>query len=119
VNLQANHDWNAELYESFFRESTTNLLNDFPTLEICGVVCDALPAQIPDLLPFLEPDPQWSAIRHICCLNHTINLVFIYFLKFPPVAEVLSIVPGTIHTLNVRDAFEIIRRHCATIVRTQ
>jgi hypothetical protein len=56
------------------------------------------------------------AIRHTPCLNHGINLVFISALKFPCVAEALFILPGIIHTLNSRDAFEIIRRHCPTIV---
>jgi hypothetical protein len=69
-NPQANDDWNAEQYESFFHESMINLLNDFPTLEICDVICDNLPAQIAVLRRFLESGPQWSAIRHIPCLNH-------------------------------------------------
>jgi hypothetical protein len=48
-----------------------------------------------------------------------INLVFIYALKFLPVTEVLSIFPGITRALNSRDAFEIIRRHCPTIVRSR
>jgi hypothetical protein len=119
LNLQANGDWNTERYESFFRESMTNLLNDFPTREICGVICNDLPAHFPSLRPFLESHPRWSAIRHIPSLNHMVNFVFIYALKFPPVAEVLSILRGIIHTLNSRDVFEIIRRHCPTIARTR
>jgi hypothetical protein len=97
----------------------TNLLNYFPTLEIYVGIYDNFPAQVSGLLRFVESDPQWSAIRHIPCLNYMMNLVFIYALKFPLVAEVVFIFPGIIHMLNSRDAFEIIRRHCPTIVRTQ
>jgi hypothetical protein len=119
LNPQANNDWNPEQHESFFREGMINLLNNFPTLQICGVVCDNLPAQVARLRRFLESDPQWSAIQHIPCLNYMINLIFIDALKFPPEAKVLSLLPGIIHMLNSRDAFQIIRRHCPTIVRTR
>jgi hypothetical protein len=102
---------------SFFRESMINILNNFPTLEICDIVCDNLPAYLAGLRRFLQSDIQWSPIRYILCLNQMINLVFIYALKFPPVAEVFSILRGIIHTLNSRDAFEIICRDCLTIVR--
>jgi hypothetical protein len=94
-----------------------NLLNDFPTLEIRGVICDNMPAQIAGLCRFLESDPQWSAILHMPCLNYTIDLVVTYALKFPPVVEVLSILLGIVHVLNSRDAFEVIRRYGPTMVR--
>jgi hypothetical protein len=48
-----------------------------------------------------------------------INLVFIYALTFPPGAKVVSVLPGIIRMLNSRNAFEIIRRHCPTIVHTR
>jgi hypothetical protein len=85
LNPQANDDWNAEQYEFFFREGMVNLLNDFPTLETCSDICENLPAQVAGFRRFLESDPQWSVIRHIPCLDHRINWVFIYALKFPPV----------------------------------
>jgi hypothetical protein len=44
LNGQANEDWNAEQYGSFFRESRTNRVNDFGILGIWGVICDNLPA---------------------------------------------------------------------------
>jgi hypothetical protein len=118
-NPQANNDWNAEQYESFYRESIINLLNDFPTLKVSGAVCDNLPGQVAGLRQLLESDPQRSVILQISRLNHMVNFVFIYALKFPPVADVLSILPGIIHMPNSSDAFEITCRHCPTILRTQ
>jgi hypothetical protein len=47
LNPQANDDWNAKQYDSFFRENMINLLNDFPTLEIDDVICDNLPRKSP------------------------------------------------------------------------
>jgi hypothetical protein len=96
-----------------------NLLNNFLTLEICGVICDNLPAQVAGLRRFLESDSQWSAIRDIPYLNHMINLVFICALKFTPVAELLSILLGIIHPVKSRDALEIICRNCPTINPTR
>jgi hypothetical protein len=119
LNPQANDDWNAEWYESFFRESMIDLLNHFPTLEFCGVVCDSVRAQVAGIRRLLESDPLWSETRHVPCLNHMTKLVFIYALESPPVAKVLSILPGIIHTLDSRDAFEIIRQHCPTIIRAR
>jgi hypothetical protein len=93
LNPQENDDWNPEQYESFFRGSMINLLNDLPTMEIRGVICDNLLVQVAGLRRFLKSDPQWPAIRHIPCLNHMINIVFTYALEFLRVADVLSILP--------------------------
>jgi hypothetical protein len=38
--------WDALPYERFFRETIVTFTDKYPSLEICGIVCDNLPAQV-------------------------------------------------------------------------
>jgi hypothetical protein len=114
-----NTNYDAAKYEAFFREHITELLVRFPRIEICGIICDNLPAQVAGLHAFLESDPRWHRIMHIPCLNHMTNLVFTYALKYEPIAEFMSVLPEIIHALSSSDAKQLLGRKCPKIIRTR
>jgi hypothetical protein len=77
-----NTNWTGEQYFEFFRETINSLLNVYPTLEICRIISDNLPAQVGDLHAFLESRAEnVPRVMHIPCLSHLINLIFMYVIR--------------------------------------
>jgi hypothetical protein len=72
-----NTNWGKREYADFFREVVDRLtqeVDDFQ-LQICGIICDNLPAQVAGLRRFLSSeDGKQTAILHVRCVNHMINL---------------------------------------------
>jgi hypothetical protein len=75
--------WTAADHESFLTGTVMDLYQrGSPDIEICGIVCDNLPAQISGLSSFLSIEGcPGSVIMHVPCLNHMINLVSSYVIQ--------------------------------------
>jgi hypothetical protein len=117
-----NTNWNAEQYEQFFRETVSKLQEQHGKhrVEICGIICDNLPAQVAGLRNFLSSeDGLRTGIFHIPCLNHMVNLVFVHAIKDKVFAEAIADLPGQIHLLNKAQALEIINCHCPKLIKTR
>jgi hypothetical protein len=117
-----NVHWDAACYQTFFRETFTTYSGEDAqaSLEICGVVCDNLPAQVVGLRNFLAEDHgRWAGIMHIPCCNHMINLVFVQALKQGFFREVVSSLPGVIQAMNSEYALQVTRKQCPKIIRTR
>jgi hypothetical protein len=112
-----NTNWTANHYASFFHDIVTNFGEQ---LEICGIICDNLPAQVAGLRQFLAMDNgRWAGVIHVPCLNHMINLVFSRILSITLIADVMATLPGITQALRSPAAQEIIGKRCPSIVRTR
>jgi hypothetical protein len=79
-----NHNWNADQYEFFFQKTlTARLLNDGNRpLEVYGIICDNLPAQVVGLFHFINnKEGPGAGIMHVCCFSHMTNLVFSHAIR--------------------------------------
>jgi hypothetical protein len=75
-------NWTTDQYEGFCAENCAWLSEYARRMEICGVICDNLPAHVVRLLQFLRNTAGInSAIIRISCLNHMMNLVFAHIIK--------------------------------------
>jgi hypothetical protein len=117
-----NLDWDATASFNFFRQTVTTYAGDDATvsLEICGVVCDNLPAQVVGLQHFLASDDgHWAGIMHVPCLNHMANLVFSHVIKETVFHQVAQALPDIVRSMNSRPVVEIIGKQCPKIIRTR
>jgi hypothetical protein len=116
-----NDNWTAADYTAFFSETVTDLeRRGMSEIEICGIICDNLPAQVNGLLAFLgiENGPG-AGIIHVPCLNHAANLVFAYAIRHHAFADVIQELPDRIRTLRSKKAVAIIGSHCPSLIRTR
>jgi hypothetical protein len=114
-----NHNWTSEQYEACFRETVTWLSDHAPMMEICGVICDNLPAQVAGLRTFLETaDGKCSAILHIPCVNHMVNLVFTHTIKNGIFSEVPATLPEVIRILHSALVFDVMGVRCPRLIQT-
>jgi hypothetical protein len=117
-----NTNWNAENYETFFHEVVASLSQEVEgsSVEICGVICDNLPAQVAGLRRFLSSDEgSRTGIQHVRCLNHMTNLVFIYAIRTKPFTEVVDGLPALVSILNTPESVAITGRRCPKLIRTR
>jgi hypothetical protein len=78
----------------FFRQTMTTYSGEDATvsLEIWGIVCDNLPAQVIGLRYFLAVDNErWGGLMHAPCCNHMTNLVFVHSIKQGLFVQVLQV----------------------------
>jgi hypothetical protein len=115
-----NDGWTVADYESFFIETVTDLYQrGGPDIEICGIICDNLSAQISGLSCFLSVESgPGSEIMHIPCFAHTINLVFSYAIQCGPFVEVMNDLPDRIRALRSKQSVAILGNNCLELVRT-
>jgi hypothetical protein len=116
-----NENWTAEDYHNFFLETVTDLYRrGTGDIEICGIICDNLPAQVSGLYSFLNiEDGPGSGIIHIPCLNHAANLVFAAAIQHSVLSEITNELPDRIRTLRSKEAVAILGNHCPGLVRTR
>jgi hypothetical protein len=118
-----NTNWDADEYEAFFRDTVTKLTannNGRTPLEICGIICDNLPAQVAGLRNFLSSqDGIHTGIFHVRCLNHMINLVFKFAIRTDEFVDVVRSIPELVHILNTAESVELTGRRCPRIVPTR
>jgi hypothetical protein len=109
----------GEQYFKFFRETSNSLLDAYLPIEICGSICDNLPAQVAGLHAFLESRAEGvPRIMCILCLNYMIKLVFTSATRTDPVTNVVTQLPQVTHALNSPQAIKIVGRGCPAIIRT-
>jgi hypothetical protein len=78
-------------------------------LEIRGIICDDLPAQVAGLHTFFESRAEdVPRIMHILCLNHMLSLVFTHTIRTYPFANVATYLPQVIHALNSPPGIEVV-----------
>jgi hypothetical protein len=120
LEAYANTNWMGEQYFELFRETVTSPLDAHPPLEICGIICDNLPAQVPDLHAFLESRTEdVPRIMHISSLTFMINLVFTSVIWTDSFANVVTQLIQVIHALNSLPGIEIVDRRCPAVIRTR
>jgi hypothetical protein len=115
-----NLTWDALAYERFFRETIVTFTSEYPSPEICGIICDNLPAQVSGLHRFLSSqNGRWAGITQIPCLNHMINLVFAYVIKSGVFLQVSESLPEIIRALSAREERELLGRRCQKLIRSR
>jgi hypothetical protein len=89
-------------------------------MEIYGVICNNLPAQVVGLHTFLETaDGKGSAIAYIPCVNYMVNLVFTHTIKSGIFPEVLATLPEIIRIFHSAPALDIIGVRYPRLIRTK
>jgi hypothetical protein len=116
--LKTRSHWTAEQYEAFFAETVAWPRECAPCMEICGVICDNLPAQVVGLLQLLRNTTN-SAIIHMPCLSQIVNLVFTQTIKSDLCYEVFVTRPEIIRTPHSAQSIHIIGLRCPKLIRTR
>jgi hypothetical protein len=120
LERSANTNWKGEQYSEFFTETASSLPDIHPRLEICGIICDSLPAQVAGLHAFLEPrNENVFRIVYNRCLNSLIDLVCTDAIWTDPFASVVTQLLEVIHALNSPLGVEIVGPRCPAIIRTR
>jgi hypothetical protein len=117
-----NDNWTSDRYAAFFRDIVTTISRDevSPRIEICGIICDNLPAQVAGLREFLSSEQgQARGIMHVPCLNHMINLVLTHVIKDAVFSDRIKNLPQVIRVLNKPESIEMVGRRCPKIIQTR
>jgi hypothetical protein len=111
-----NENWTAEEGDAFFAETVAWLSEYTPRMEICGVICDKLPAQVVGLLQFMRNIVRvHSTIMHRPCLSDIVNLVFAQAIKNYFFSGVFVMRPEISRPLDFAQSIHLLSVRCPRI----